>query len=245
MPMCFHFQNFSLAHSKSTLKIGTDSVLLSAVVPVANKMNILDVGTGCGVILFCLADKLRNKATKPARFLGIDIDRDSIEEATENLHHFPEIPEINIAFQHRSLQELSQISEIPFDLIISNPPFFYDSLKPDNPSLLKSKHRDNNLSFCELVDGVLKLLSEDGDFYLILPPDEYLKFSNLAENHLFLSHFTAIIPKCGKPANRVIAGFRKKRTETVAHSQIIIRDENGRYTGEYRETTKNFYLRFD
>ena len=46
----FQFKNFALSHEHSTLKIGTDSVLLASVVPVAGFRTVLDIGCGCGVI---------------------------------------------------------------------------------------------------------------------------------------------------------------------------------------------------
>ncbi|MDL2297418.1 methyltransferase domain-containing protein, partial [Bacteroidales bacterium OttesenSCG-928-E04] len=95
----FRFKNFSLSHHRSTLKIGTDSVLLSALVPIGHKTNILDIGTGCGIIAFCLADKHRKLTIPPTQILGIDIDKDSIKEADENNSTFPPIQNLSVNFR--------------------------------------------------------------------------------------------------------------------------------------------------
>lgn len=238
----FRFKNFSLSHHKSTLKIGTDSVLLSSVAPIEGGESMLDIGTGCGVIAFCMADKLRHTAVPPTQILGIDIDKLSIEEANENLSNFPAINNLSIAFDEKSMQELAKITCASFDLIVTNPPYFGASLKPASPALEKSKHRDNNLSFSDLMDCVLTLLKPNGLFYLILPPSELEEWMELTGKGLFLNHYCLIYPKKGKPANRIIAGFGKSYTEDIKREHLVIRDEDGNYTSEYRKLTEKFYL---
>ena len=79
----FDFKHFSLFHSKSTLKIGTDSVLLASVVPVNQISSLLDIGCGCGVISFCLAHKMAlPDINVKQKITGIDIDGKSVEEAS-------------------------------------------------------------------------------------------------------------------------------------------------------------------
>lgn len=242
MKMRFRFKNFSLAHDKSTLKIGTDSVLLSAMVPIENRNNILDIGTGCGVIAFCLADKLRRATITSTQILGIDIDEQSIEEANENLLNFPAINNLSIAFEEKSIQDVAKTTNVSFDLIVTNPPYFGASLKPANPALEKSKHRDNNLSFIDLIECVLILLKPKGVFYLILPPAEFEEWKELTIKGLFLNHYCQIFPKKGKPANRIVAGFGKSCTGDMKSENIIIRDEKGDYTAGYRKLTEDLYL---
>ena len=76
----FHFKQFDLEHERSTLKIGTDAVLLAALTQVDSAQTVLDVGCGCGVIAFCLAQKLAENQIVPNIF-GIDVDADSVVEA--------------------------------------------------------------------------------------------------------------------------------------------------------------------
>jgi len=240
----FNFKYFSLSHSKSTIKIGTDSVLLASVVPVCQISSLLDIGCGCGVISFCLAHKmaLSDKITKQ-QITGIDIDKNSIEEAQNNLFNFPKKQNQYIDFRLIKLQEFSQNSFCKFDLIVSNPPYFTNSLKPTHIEKTKGKHRDNNLSFNDLIEGVCHLLKEEGLFYLILPPIEQEEFDYLISGKLFLNSSMKIYPNPKKGINRIISSYSLKKPDQIVHSKLTIRDENNNFSEEYKKLTSEFYLK--
>jgi tRNA1Val (adenine37-N6)-methyltransferase len=254
--MPFHFKTFSLAHEKSTLKIGTDSVLLASVIPVNKATTILDIGTGCGVIAFCLAYKrsLVNHSTDiemvtgapsvlchESRITGIDIDADSIIEAQENRANFPVYAGQKLDFFHTSLQDFAINASSSYDLIVSNPPYFSSSLKPDNPRHLRSKHRDENLTFKELFHGVCRLLSQEGYFYMILPPVEQKEFDAITDNLLFPFERWEIFPNPHKPLHRLITGYSFHHSTMQVH-QITIRNALGKLTDIYKQKTSLFYL---
>ena len=128
----FHFKKFDLAHERSTLKIGTDAVLLAALTQVDSAQTVLDIGCGCGVIAFCLAQKLSENQVVPS-IVGIDVDADSIAEARENAERFPLLPYSSFHFEQVSLQDFANQQDAgQFDLIVSNPPYFHDDLKPQD-----------------------------------------------------------------------------------------------------------------
>jgi tRNA1Val (adenine37-N6)-methyltransferase len=240
----FDFKYFSLSHSKSTLKIGTDSVLLASVVPVVQISSLLDIGCGCGVISFCLAYKMALLDIKTEqKITGIDIDGDSVEEAMENLENFPKRKNQYIDFQLISLQEFSQTASSKFDLIVSNPPYFTNSLKPNRIDRVKGKHRDENLSFGDLIEGVCRLLKEDGCFYLILPPTEQEEFDHLIPGKLYLRFRMKIYPTPKKEVNRIISGYSGKKQDTILSTELSIRNENNDFSEEYKKITSEFYLR--
>lgn len=238
----FQFKNFALKHDKSTLKIGTDSVLLSAAVPLNNVKNVLDIGCGCGVIAFCIADRL-HRCHQTAHITGIDIDATSIKEAHENNLLFPFQPTHN-TFIHTSLQDFSENTHnLRFDLIVSNPPFFAHSLKPATEARQKSKHSDSTLPFHELACCVSKIITENGLFYLILPVIEGGEFETIAQDYLHLTEKITIFPKEHKAAHRLVLGFSKTVQERK-ESQIIIRNDDNSYHHTYQEITRDFYLNF-
>ena len=118
----FRFKHFSLAHDRSTLKIGTDSVLLGAAAPIENTNSVLDIGCGCGVIAFCIADRLRRSGQTDFHVTGVDVDADSIAEARGNAQSFPQRNNIHFLFENIDIQHFD--IDYKFDLIVSNPPFF-------------------------------------------------------------------------------------------------------------------------
>jgi len=227
----FQLKNFSLHHEKSSLKIGTDSILLTCLIPLNHNTHILDIGCGCGIITLGLADRLQNSLNN-VKFCGIDIDDASIMEANMNLSIFPHYELIDITFLQTSLQ--SHISHEPYDLIVSNPPYFCNSLKPDNRKNETSKHRDSNLSFFDLAHHVARLLTHSGTFWLILPVIEYAKFcKEAALQGLYPCHEYHIIPNPRKTPNRVVAAFSKKN-RTATFSTLTIRDMSNQYTAAYK-----------
>ena len=128
----FHFKQFALEHERSTLKIGTDAVLLAALTAVDSAQTVLDIGCGCGVIAFCLAQKLADSLDDPQIF-GIDVDANSIVEAQGNADRFAFLPTSCFHFEKIRLQDfVSQDNKRCYDLIVSNPPYFHGDLKPQN-----------------------------------------------------------------------------------------------------------------
>ena len=237
----FHFKKFDLAHERSTLKIGTDAVLLAALTQVDSAKTVLDIGCGCGVIAFCLAQKLAENQIVPDVF-GIDVDTDSISEAQENAARFSLLPKSCFHFENIKLQDfVNQENRNRFDLIVSNPPFFHNDLKPQNKNKLQSKHGDGNLSFEELVDCVDALMSESGCFTLILPPTEMAEFHYFAMEKWHCIKSIYIRPTESKPIYRVVREYRRfSRAQENLH--FSIRDANLQYTDEYLQLTKRYLM---
>lgn len=236
----FHFKQFDLGHERSTMKIGTDAVLLAALTQVEGVQSVLDIGCGCGVIAFCLAQKLAENQIFPY-IEGIDVDAASIAEARENAELFPLLPHSSFHFEQISLQNFANQSDIRnFDLIVSNPPYFHDDLKPQDKSKLQSKHGDGQLSFQELVDGVDKLLSPEGRFALILPPTEMAEFRQLTVGRWYCRKTVRIRPTEAKPVFREVCEYGRAdlpKTELC----LSIRDVSLQYTSRYLELV-NPYL---
>ncbi len=236
----FYFKNFKLKHTNSTMKIGTDSMILGAYTSHNNVKTILDIGTGCGILSFMMAQKYRN-----AKIVGIDIDINSINEANENLNNLDNFEYNNINFLNISLQEFviqSVKRKEKFDLIISNPPFFTNSFKSHKSNRNLSRHNDN-LCFFDLVICVKKLLNYDSIFSVILPLYEAIKFIDIAENeNLYCKHLLKIQSNFNLKAKRYIMYFSLNKCNSISIDTLIFRDEYNNYTQQYKELTKEYHL---
>lgn len=237
----FHFKQFDLEHEHSTLKIGTDAVLLAALTQANPAQKVLDIGCGCGVIAFCIAQQLSKNQPFPEVY-GIDVDDASVREAQENAVRFPLLPETCFHFEHISLQDfVNQYDGLKFDLIISNPPFFHNDLKPQDKNKLQSKHGDGQLSFQELIDGVDALLTSQGRFAIVLPAIEDVEFQKLTKDRFFCQKVIYIRPTTVKPIYRVIREYiRTPQTEIENH--LSIRDASLQYTSEYLEVVEPYLM---
>lgn len=236
----FHFKHFSLYHEQSTLKIGTDSVLLAAAIPLLPAYNVLDVGCGCGIIAYSLAWRL-SAFKEEQHFTGLDIDKASIMEARHNLELFPTYRGQHFLFEQCSVQQWAAQHAGTYDLIVTNPPYFGDSLKPDRHDRLMSRHRDNTLSFSDLADSVCRLLAANGRFFLILPPDEMKQFDQELGQRLQQTFLMEITSTPGKPVSRIVAGYSRNKEEMIKQS-LTIHSANGTFSEGYRRLTREFYL---
>jgi len=241
----FTFKHFSLHHEQSTLKIGTDSVLLGALAPLENVNSVLDIGCGCGIIAFCIGYRLSLQSTvHRQKITGIDPDEKSIQESRLNLEQFPVGGNQHFEFYCEKIQNYEMRATDMFDLIVSNPPYFHNSLKPENPQKTMSKHGDQNLSYDELIDCSLKLLHPTGSLSLILPTAESTYFKKSAEKKLYLKQEIEIRPTSYKAANRNIMTFTKQPASSIDRQTLCIRDGEQQYTEEYQRATRDFYPAF-
>lgn len=232
----FAFKQFTIKQDKCAMKVGTDAVLLGAWISPNGSKKILDIGTGTGIIALMLAQK------SPAHITAIDIDKDSTEQALLNVSEskFRNIEVVNL-----SLQALVQSTDEKFNLIVTNPPYFIDSLKSTGGNRTIARHADL-LPFEDLIAGVKKLLDEKGKFCLILPKNEAAIFRELAKQKgLYLSKLLRIRTRSDKDSEkRHIMQFEFKETEFSESTLIIESDRNMKYSEEYRELTKDYYLNF-
>ncbi len=228
----FHFKQFDVEHEHSTLKIGTDAVLLAALTRAESAKAVLDIGCGCGVIALCVAQQLSENKVIP-EVVGIDPDAASVEEARGNANRFPLLPKTCFQFQQVSLQDfVRQSYHHHFDLIVSNPPYFHHDLKPEDKGRLQSKHGDGQLTFQELVDGVDELLSPAGRFALILPPVEMAEFHRLTISKWHCRKCVCIRPTMGKPVFREVREYGRGLS-SLEEESFAIRDAGLQYTPEY------------
>jgi tRNA1Val (adenine37-N6)-methyltransferase len=232
----FAFKQFTIKQDKCAMKVGTDAVLLGAWISPNGSKKILDIGTGTGIIAMMLAQKSK------ADILAIDIDKDSTEQASVNI---AESAFRNIEVKNLSLQAMASTSDEKFDLIVTNPPYFIDSLKSSNDNRTIARHADL-LPFEDLIAGVKKLLGEKGKFCLILPTKEAMIFREMAKQKgLYLSKLLRVRTRSDKDTEkRHLMQFEFKETEFSESTLIIESDRNMKYTDEYKELTKDYYINF-
>jgi tRNA1Val (adenine37-N6)-methyltransferase len=232
----FHFKQFTINQDKSAMKVGTDGVLLGAWIQPEKAQNILDIGAGTGLIAIMLAQKSTGFID------AIDIDHSSCIQAAENVKISPWKDRIRII--HSSLQEFRPGKR--YELIVTNPPYFIDSFTTTNESRNRARSADATLSYEELVDGVVRLLSISGKFCVILPSKESTYFRNLAEqNGLFCNKLIHVKTKASKPEKRVLMEFSRDEEELFEDELIIQEELDDRiFTQQYIDLTKDFYITF-
>ena len=218
------------------MKVGTDGVLLGAWAAVRPQdERILDVGTGTGLIALMLAQRAPG-----ALVTGVDID--DVSQAGENAAASPWGD--RVAFRQCPVQEFE--APEPFDLIVSNPPFFVDSLACPDEGRTTARHAVH-LPFDELRDAVLRLLAPGGRFAVVLPTTEADRFLGTCFGRLGLLRRTDVRTTPRRPAKRALMEFSRAGETAAAPdlSELVIgTGQHECYTPEYRALTRDFYLKF-
>jgi len=232
----FQFKQFRINQEKSAMRVGTDGVLLGAWTDVSSAVNVLDVGTGTGLIAIMLAQR------SMAKIMGVEIEVQAAIEAKQNAENSHWSSRITI--HHLPFQEYAALTAERFDIIVSNPPYFTNAVK--NKQTAKSLARHNYLlPFDELLQGISKILKEGGKLSLILPTIEAKEFTIKAKKYGFYqSRITDILPSVGKEPNRHLMEFSRKNERLIKNTLSIFEVNGSDYTTEYKNLTTDFYLNF-
>ncbi len=218
------------------MKVGTDGVLLGGwAQPDENSKNILDVGTGSGLIALMLAQKC------DANIHAIDIDSNAIIQANENFGNSPWFHRLHA--EEISLQNFALKSEIKFDLIISNPPFFINSLQAPDKERSIARHT-NELTHSDLLDNAKKILNKTGRICLILPVNEGLQNIDYAENiQLYCNKLVYVYPKPNVQPKRILLEYSFTPKDRIASKLQIETNERHEYSPEFTKLVKDYYLK--
>lgn len=226
----FRFKQFSVSNTLSAMKVGTDGVLLGAWASPSSGV-ILDAGTGTGVIALMMAQRCPD-----ADIMGVDIDDSSVVEAAGNFKNSPWSSRL------RALKADFRTFDFKADLIITNPPFFINSLKSPQARRSDARHTDC-LSQDELIDSALRVLSENGVLSLILPYSEGMKFISKCESSgLILKRRCRVFTREGDEPKRLMMEFSRNNSTPTQEEQLTIQNASG-YTLQYKSLTKDFYLK--
>ena len=227
----FRFKQFTVYHDRCAMKVGTDGVLLGAWADCSQAKTILDVGTGSGLIALMLAQR------SSAKIDAIDVNQNAYEQAAVNFRHSPFDSRLT-AF-HSALQTFEPTGK--YDLIVSNPPYFSNSLRCPDSDRSDARHADT-LSLEVLIDCSAAMLSDIGTISLIIPVEQFESLKAAAYfNGLFLSRETLVYPKPDGLAKRVLAEFSRER-KPFRKEELILEISRHVYSEKWKELTNDFYL---
>jgi tRNA1Val (adenine37-N6)-methyltransferase len=231
----FNFKQFKIYQDKCAFKVGTDGVLLGAYSDVSSAGKILDIGTGTGLIALMLAQRCN------AILVAIEPDMESFAQACLNFEGSKWGNRIKA--YNSSLQNFSP-GDDKFDLIMTNPPYFTDSLKNPDPGKAATRH-NFLLSNYDLLTGVRRLISDEGKFQIILPyADANVFISEAQAFGFYCSDILKIKPLPTSEIRRMILKFTSKRQKIKEKFLTIEKGKRHDFTDDYISLTKDFYLDF-
>ena len=242
----FRFRQFTVWHDRCAMKVGTDGVLLGAWAGQERlgktqenpPRNILDIGTGSGLIALMLAQRFPQ-----ASITGIDCDKDAAMQAKENFTGSPwadRLRAVRTALQDFCRDTVTAAER--FDLIVSNPPFYDNTLT--NPDSRRSTARHTGgLPHDELLLLSAGLLTDSGVFSLIVPSESEKSILRLADrSRLYLHRLTRVYSKPSPRPRRILASFGKQPVPSPAEDTLTLTGPDGHRSAEHTALTQDFYL---
>jgi len=237
----FDFKQFSIRQDKCAMKVGTDAVLLGSWARGGKR--ILDIGCGTGIISLMMAQRYPE-----AEITAIDIVKECCEQTRENADNTEWGSRISV--EHKSLQDyaaenagkIATDKNPLYDAIVSNPPFFENSLKNPDDKRTLARHT-YSLPFSTLLRGASALLTDDGVFSVMIPEECFKEFIDEAWfSDLYLVEDLALKTTPKKSVRRHLMLFSKKRPETVFNHQATLQNPDGSKSDWYVKLAEDFYL---
>jgi tRNA1Val (adenine37-N6)-methyltransferase len=232
----FRFKQFLVHQDKCAMKVCTDACVFGAWV--ANewtnekgKINVLDIGTGTGLLTLMLAQKMN------ASFDAVEIDDHAFEQASQNFAESEWRDRISV--HHNNITQFSAAQK--FDLIVSNPPFYEKDLKSDKHNINLARH-DSSLTLSTLLQTCNALLADKGSFVLLLPFHRLADLKKEAQaNGLHIVRLLQMKQTTSHNYFRIGAVLRKQFSEQTIED-ITIKDASQHYTNAFVELLKDYYL---
>jgi len=233
----FNFKKFSIHQNNAAMKIGTDGILIGAWVNISKKFKALDIGSGTGIISIMLCQRNLNLELD-----SIELSPSAIMDSKINIENCNWSNRIKLF--HQDLKDFHPDSN--YDLIVSNPPYFKESLQPYNSERSKARHQ-NNLKLEDILKFSNQNLSKDGSLNIILPFEQKSEAKEFAKKYGLNSiRECAVHPKPNKDPHRILIEFSNTENKQVMKESLVI-EENGRhnYSEDYKKLTREFYTIFE
>ncbi|KFC79076.1 putative O-methyltransferase [Buttiauxella agrestis ATCC 33320] len=217
------------------MKVGTDGTLLGAWVPVANVKNVLDIGTGSGLLALMLAQRTPDHVTVDA----VELDPAAAEQAAENAAGCKWSSRISV--HCADIREWAQQATQRYSLIVSNPPFFTQGSDCASPERAQARYT-TTLDHNALLSSAAQLITEDGFFCVIMPETSGTAFCELAKTQgWFVRYRTDIADNETRLPHRVMLALSSTDGEYFTE-RLIIRGPDQQYSEGYCSLTQDFYL---
>lgn len=208
---------------------GMDAVLLSGFVRVKEGAEILDLGTGTGIIPLLLAAK-----TKAAHLSALEIQPESADMARRSvaLNGL----EKKIAIIEGDIKEADKLfGAASFDVITCNPPYMIGRHGLQNPDAPKAIARHEIL--CTLEDVIrvtARLLKPGGNFFMVHRPFRLAEIITLLVRYrLEPKRMQLVYPYVDKEPNMVLLeANRGGKSRMTVEKPLIVYESRGVYTRE-------------
>jgi tRNA1Val (adenine37-N6)-methyltransferase len=209
-------------------KFSIDSIILSGFSHVKDGEEVLDLGTGTGIILAVLGAYFH-----PARLVGIEMQEKLAECAKATIQkNCPDSGEIILG----DINDSSLLKGRTFDLIVSNPPFYEagEGKFSENESRRMSRHRED-FSLSDLFSAAKRFLKPEGRLTFIIPHGNKEKVLRLLPDYgLWPRLSRSVSDSKDKPPKRLLFQIVKERCFFIELPPLILKETDGNYTDDVK-----------
>jgi tRNA1Val (adenine37-N6)-methyltransferase len=235
----FRFKQFTVVQDRSAMKVTTDACLFGAWIAqrLEEKKNkafhLLDIGAGTGLLSLMIAQEYKN-----VKIDAIELDEGSLEDLKFNFKESPWSEKLNGIH----IDALDFQSKGNYDVIVCNPPFYGKEWTSPDPGR-KLAHHGSGLKLEDLPALVKKHLSPEGKFFFLLPYKRLNEINRLLdENALFIHNWLLARQTPSHDPFRVLVEGTMEKPLLSSFDELVIKNEGGQYTDEFRSLIKGYYL---
>ena len=216
------------------MKVTTDACILGAWANLKNAKQILDIGTGTGLLALMAAQRSR------AEIDAIEIDADAATQAKENMR----ASKFNQRIRVLNKDVRKFLPRRKYDHIICNPPFYSGSLRSSDTKKNKAKH-STELTIPELMTAIVRLSTKDARVSLLFPGnrDSLPVFESMLINGFIAERFRGIRDNPGKKyIHSALLEFKRGLAKPEPVDMLLINDSSGKWSADYKNLMRDFYL---
>lgn len=227
----FQFKEFIIHQDQCAMKVGTDGVLLGAWSSLKGE-NVLDIGTGTGLLALMLAQRFCN-----AQITAVEINSEAYHQAKYNIKESPFHQRIDTHWC--SFEDFKPPQ--PYDLIVCNPPYFKGHVVAASQNRTTARHQ-TNFSMTMLFEYAYQNLTPEGNLSLVYPYDDLKGIIHQANSiGLHLTQHTSIKGHATAHTKRCLLQFEKEAAPLIKE-ELIIEEKRHQYTDAFKGLVKPFYL---
>ncbi|PRY13227.1 tRNA1Val (adenine37-N6)-methyltransferase [Pontibacter ummariensis] len=233
----FQFKRFRVEQDKCAMKVCTDSCVFGAYVEAEDTRRVLDIGAGTGLLSLMVAQRTG------AKIDAVEINPEAQQQARDNFERSPWAERLTL--HPMPLQEFAPQNQQPYDLILSNPPFFLSSLRSPDAARNTARH-SGELFFEDITAFTSQHLRPEGKLCLLLPPPEAALFQKKAQlQGLHLAETLEVYTYHGGKCIRHIQTYTFSPTATPTVKSFYIREaDKVTYTPAFAALLNDYYLIF-
>jgi len=224
----------AVLQKKNGYRYSLDAYLLAAFVSERPGTEVLDIGSGSGVIALLLA------SVKGMHVTGVEIQEEMAEMSRRSVEMAGLADRIHIV--HGDIKDFSGKS---FDAIVTNPPYRPVSAGRINPDTNKAVSRHELLiDLDSLMKKAYELLKPSGRFYIVYPawrlPDLFfsMRSSGIEPKTMMSIHSRTDLPAeiC------LISGMKDAGRELSIVRPFFVYSDKGTYTGQMQDVFAHLAL---